>query len=214
VSAFALPPRFHNVLSYSGAFLVLPILLDWSRAGALLPAAMWCAHFLRRTAESLWVHRYSGRPVPPADYLVEYTYYWGFAAWIAWGLSAAEWGLPSLGTQIMGGGIFLGGECGNAWSHLYLRSLRADQGSQEKQLPARGLFSWVACPHYLFEIISWIGFAILTQVWGSVAFLLVGAGILSSYAWARHQAYRKVFDGLDGRELYPKKRRALVPLIF
>ncbi len=213
-SRFSLPPRFHNALSYSGALLVLAIRVDWSHPGVAIPAALWCFHFARRTAESLWVHRYSGRPVPMTDYLVEYSYYWGFAAWIAWGVSSPEWSSPAVGAVAVGSAIFSAGEIGNAWAHLYLRSLRVESGSDKKRLPSRGAFSLVSCPHYLFEITTWVGFAIVTQVWGSLAFLVLGAGILGSYAYARHQAYRKEFDGLEGRELYPAERRALVPFVF
>jgi hypothetical protein len=54
----------------------------------------------------------------------------------------------------------------------------------------------------------------LTGTWAARAFFVVGAGILASWAHARHVAYRKDFDGLDGREKYPDVRRALIPGVF
>jgi very-long-chain enoyl-CoA reductase len=66
----------------------------------------------------------------------------------------------------------------------------------------------------LFEILSWVGFNLVTQTWAGVAFMLVGAGILSAWAHTRHVAYRKEFDGNGGRERYPEQRRALVPFVF
>lgn len=171
-------------------------------------------HFARRTAEALFVHRYSGRPIPPADYLVEYLYYWGFAYWIARGLNAST-GSPSDGVFLaVGLAIFLVGESGNAWAHQKLRALRSSSGSTERKIPSGGAFELVACPHYLFEITTWVGFAVMTRVIGAYAFLGLGAAILATYARTRHVAYRKDFDGQDGRELYPAKRRALVPLVF
>ncbi len=209
----ALPPRVHNALSYGVAALMLPLCLQWGKPQTLVIAGAWVFHFTRRTAEALFVHRYSGRPVPPADYLVEYLYYWGFAYWIARGLNAATAEADTL-LLALGLAIFVVGEAGNTWAHQKLRALRASVGSSEKNVPRGGIFELVACPHYLFEITSWIGFAVMTRVVGAFAFLGLGAAILATYARTRHLAYQKEFDGRDGRALYPATRRALVPLVF
>jgi very-long-chain enoyl-CoA reductase len=206
--------RLHNTVSYLGAALVMAALVQWEKAAAAPVAALWIFHFLRRAAESSWVHRFSGKPIRPSEYLVEYLYYWGFATWVALGISASTWSpvMPALFT----GGllIFVVGELGNTWAHLALRKLRSSSGSTEKAIPQGGLFSLVSCPHYLFEITSWIGFAVLSWTWGSLAFLGLGSAILASYASSRHRSYRETFDGKDGRALYPARRRALIPFIF
>ncbi len=72
--------RTYNTISYAGAACVMGIVFDWRSGLAALMAGLYVAHFLRRTAESLWVHRFSGRMVPPSDYLVEHLYYWGCRA--------------------------------------------------------------------------------------------------------------------------------------
>lgn len=208
-----LSPRAHNVLSYSVTALIMMICADWSQPSVRWLGGLWIVHFLRRTGESLWIHRYSGRPVPPSDYLVEYLYYWGFAVWIAKGINDSAH-LSAPWVTAVGAALFAIGECGNAWAHLRLRGLRGEGGSSEKKVPRGGLFELVSCPHYSFEICSWLGFSIMAQVLGSFVFLVVGAGILSFYAFTRHQAYRKEFDGQDGRALYPRSRKALVPMIF
>lgn len=217
-------PKRHNALSYGVAAAVFPavVLLSEGPAGGYvrLVTGLWCFHFLRRTAEALWVHRYSGRPVQVADFLVEYAYYWGFATWIALGVSGA--GTRSLSDPVLWAGIalFVLGEAGNTWAHQKLRALRssplqsAAAGQSERKLPDGGLFSLVACPHYLFEITSWLGFALVSRVWGAWSFLALGTGILISYARARHLAYAQEFDGKEGRSLYPKARRALVPFVL
>ncbi len=217
----ALPPRVHNALSYGVAALVLPLCLEWGRPQTFLIAGAWIFHFTRRTAEALFVHRYSGRPVPPLDYLVEYLYYWGFGYWIARGLNASTASLNASTASeatthlfILGLSIFVLGEAGNAWAHQKLRALRTSFGSSERKLPRGGAFELVACPHYLFEITSWVGFAVMTRVTGAFVFLGLGAAILATYARTRHLAYQKEFDGRDGRALYPTTRRALVPLVF
>jgi len=209
-----MPPRIHNTLSYSLAAVVFLCVMPWERAAAALVAALWVFHFARRTLESLFVHRYSGRRVPPADYWVEYAYYGGFAAAIAWAVGQAGWALPRAWPTLLGVGVFLGGEAGNAWAHQKLRALRSAPGEVRKQVPHGGTFEWVSCPHYLFEITSWAGFALVTRVLPAYVFLALGAGIVTSYAFARHRKYKAEFDGQDGKELYPKGRRAIFPGIF
>jgi very-long-chain enoyl-CoA reductase len=207
-------PRLHNALSYSGAALVFLACLPKAAPQAALVGGLFCFHFLRRTLEALFVHRYSGRPVPPSDFLVEYVYYWGFAAWIAWSLGRPNW-VPPSSTQWLGGGlVFLLGEAGNAWAHQKLRALRMQSGESKKGIPSGGLFEWVSCPHYLFEIVSWCGFFWVTRVWASGAFLALGAAIVASYAYSRHRSYKKEFDGQEGRASYPLRRKAIVPLLF
>jgi very-long-chain enoyl-CoA reductase len=211
-------PRVHNVVSYSVTLLVFFAVLAWRARGAALSlnaslgAALWASHFLRRTLESAFVHRYSKPSVGAADYLSEYLYYWGFAAWIAWSLAAPSHRAPALGVQGLGLALFVLAEAGNARAHVILRSLRAP-GTRDKRIPRGFLFEWVSCPHYLCEILSWVGFNLVTTTLAGLAFLIVGAGILGAWAHTRHVAYRKEFAAGTG-ERYPAKRRALLPGVF
>src|SRR6478609_7062415 len=212
-------PRVHNVVSYSGALLVFWAVLGWRARAVAVPfsaglaAVLWSVHFVRRSLESAFVHRYSKPSIAAADYLTEYVYYWGFGAWIAWSVTAPTERPPLLSLQVLGLAWFVLAEAGNARAHLMLRALRTP-GGREKPIPRGFLFETVSCPHYLFEILSWVGFNLVTQTWAGLAFMLVGAGILGSWAHTRHVAYRKEFDGVDGRELYPARRRALLPFVF
>lgn len=216
-----MPPRAHNLISYGFALLVFVAVVGLrarSASAALQPVAllagfMWCFHFARRAAESAWVHRYSKPSVPIADVATEYVYYWGFAAWNAVSLTAESYRGPAPWFVVLGAVVFATAEWGNARAHRMLRDLR-HPGARTRALPRGFLFEHVSCPHYLFEILSWAGFALLTQTWSAAAFLLVGSGILGAWARARHLAYRKEFDGLQGRELYPVSRRALFPGLF
>lgn len=178
-----------------------------------LGVVMWCYHFGRRGAESAWVHRYSKPTVPLGDVLIEYVYYWGFAAWIAVSLTPYASHTPNKWLTLPGVLLFIVAERGNAHAHRMLRDLRPE-GSKQRVIPRGFLFERVSSPHYLFEILSWVGFALVVQTWAATAFLVVGAAILASWANARHVAYRKEFDGQDGREPYPTSRRALIPGVF
>jgi very-long-chain enoyl-CoA reductase len=212
-------PRVHNVLSYSLTLLVFWAVLLWRapsaglNANAELGAALWSAHFLRRTLESAFVHRYSKPSIGPGDYLTEYIYYWGFAAWIAWSLAAPSHRAQSMPLQLAGMLVFALAEAGNARAHWMLRGLRR-AGTNEKLIPRGFLFEWVSCPHYLCEILSWVGFNLATQTLAGLAFMLVGAGILGAWAHTRHVAYKKDFAGQGAGEIYPSRRRALFPGIF
>lgn len=192
-----------RILSGEGTLLV-PVI-----AGFVL----WCVHFARRAAESLFVHRYGKSKVPTSDVVTEYVYYWGFAAWNAWSLTSSSYRAADHWVVLVGVGVFAVAELGNARAHRMLRDLRP-VGTNARVIPRGFLFERVSCPHYLFEILSWVGFAVVVQTWAALAFLVVGAGILGSWAHTRHVAYRKDFDGLDGREKYPEQRRALVPGVF
>lgn len=212
-------PRVHNVVSYSGALFAFWGVLAF-RASTLgvsklaaCAGALWSVHFVRRTWESAFVHRYSKPSIGPSDYLTEYAYYWGFGAWIAWSVTAPSARVLPLLVQALGLLIFVCAETANAHAHRVLRDLRAP-GSGQRQIPRGFVFRRLSCPHYFFEILSWVGFNLVTGTRAGLAFMLVGAGILSAWAHTRHAAYRKEFDGQDGRELYPTERRALVPFLF
>jgi very-long-chain enoyl-CoA reductase len=178
-----------------------------------IAAALWCAHFARRAAESAGVHRYGKPRVPTSDVITEYVYYWGFAAWNAASLTSPSYHAPAPALVALGIAVFTVAELGNAKAHRMLRDLRP-AGTALRVIPRGFLFERVSSPHYLFEIASWVGFAIVAQTWAALAFLIVGAGILSSWAYARHRAYLEAFDGQDGREKYPAARRALIPGVF
>jgi very-long-chain enoyl-CoA reductase len=212
-------PRVHNVLSYTVTLVVFAAVFA-ARAlhGGVTPVAwlglaLWCEHFARRAAEAAWLHRYGKTAVPVADVVTEYVYYWGFAAWNAWSLTSRTYAQPPAWLIGLGALVFVGAELGNARAHRMLRDLRP-AGTKLRVIPRGFLFERVSCPHYFFEILSWVGFALLAETWASRAFLVVGAGILGAWAHTRHVAYRKDFDGHEGREKYPDSRRALIPGVF
>lgn len=214
IARLSISPRAHNIVSYAGAALMMGFLAEFDASQRGMASGLWVFHFLRRTVESIWVHRYSGRPIPPADYLVEYLYYWGFGAWVATSLASSSYEATSLPLFFTGFALFAVGQVGNTWAHQKLRKLRPARGLKTRSLPEGGLFSLVACPHYLFEIVTWAGFALLCGTWAAVVFLAVGTVILTGYALSRRAAYLSEFDGKNGRPLYPASRRALIPFLF
>jgi very-long-chain enoyl-CoA reductase len=212
-----MPPGAQNVISYA-VTLVVFLVVGFGRQNSVTEsfavcATLWTIHFLRRTLESAFIHVYARPLVPVADVVGEYVYYWGFSFWIAWGASSPDHILPTMPVLLLGLSGFLVGEAGNFICHLKLRQLRG-AGSKDRRIPHGFLFEYVSCPHYFFEILSWIGFTMVAQTWGSLAFLVVGSFILGSWALKRHRAYIQQFDGREGRKLYPDNRKSLVPYLF
>jgi very-long-chain enoyl-CoA reductase len=210
-----MPPRLHGTIAYIGALLVflLVVAVRGATADVVVLGALWTIHYIRRASESLFVHRHRNWRVSASEGAATYVYYWGFGSWIAISLTEPSFRSPNVLWLAAGIALFLLGEAGNTWFHLRLRRLRAP-GTEERVMPTGGLFNLVSCPHYLFEILSWIGFALAAQVMAAYAFLALGTAILMVFAWQRHRAYRRAFDGREGRPLYPPKRRALVPFVF
>jgi hypothetical protein len=176
---------------------------------ALLAATV--VHFGKRCFESLFVHRYS-KPTGTGAFLL---IIWAYATMVlasgyfqthavseADGLRR-ELRLPLL----MGAALFLLGQAINLYHHLLLARLRAD-GRPDYRVPQGGLFRWVACPHYLGEIIAWAGYAVmagLLPAWGNAFVVLcyLGARSRSTLRW-----YREHLPG------WPRERRGLFPLLF
>jgi very-long-chain enoyl-CoA reductase len=173
--------------------------------------ACWLAHFVRRSLESAFLHRYSKPSFPWGDAIVEYLYYWGFGFWIGWSLAGVEpeswFGVRSVGIL-----VFALAELGNHAMHRQLAALRSD-GAVDKRLPEGRGFQWVSSPHYSFEVTSWIGFTLLTLLPAAACFLALATAILSFWAWQRHKAYHELFPATAATP-YPPRRRALVPFVF
>jgi very-long-chain enoyl-CoA reductase len=221
-ASITFPGRPHDVFSYSGALLIFVAVIlirselthrycDWLSLCSVA-SLLWCCHFSRRIIECLWVHRYAGRRVPIGDAIGEYAYYWGFGVWNAFALtSMANRALDRVG--IVGVALFVTGELGNNWAHRKLRALR-QPGTNERGIPRGGLFNWVSCANYTYELLLWTGFCVLCRTVASAVYLVGIVGILGSWARKRHLRYHQFFDGKENRQLYPAQRRALIPFIM
>ncbi|MBI5647752.1 MAG: DUF1295 domain-containing protein [Ignavibacteriae bacterium] len=219
--------RTHLAVSYSGALIFFYVMLhyhiDSERlhiAGHdtwimpwMVPALMWTLHFLRRTYESMRVHRFGAGTLAWVKAPVPWMYYWGFALWIAYEVTGAGPQPPAWEFRVAGTLLFLCGEIGNAIAHVMLARLRHADGTRQG-LPRGFLFEYVSCPHYFFEIVSWIGFCFVTATLSSLAFAAATTCILTVWATQRHRAYHRTFDGREGRELYPADRKVLVPFLY
>jgi hypothetical protein len=193
----------------------LPILVYaglWDQAGApksayhLAMLGAFVFHFAKRIVESLWVHRYS-RETPAGAFVNIAVGYSAMAASLSYFQNRAPGG-DELSTMFFRGlALFVVGEALNGYHHVLLRGLRKP-GSSRYILPRGGLFRWIACPHYLGEILAFVGYAIMGGLligWGIVAVVVVYlvARSRSTVAW-----YQQKLGPL------PSSWKGIVPFFF
>ena len=217
---------------------------DGVATAALWGPRLWYVHFARRMLEVLYVHAYR-RKNTMMDMLfaaASYTFYGicvantvrpaAFAAATAVQASntAADTGKFSPRLRLaLGLLLFAVGEVGNAWSHMQLRWSRQKAEAktktvtgvttwskpQGKVIMSGGLFNYVTCAHYFYEILTWAGYLLCTHDAGGAKLVFQWSlGGLAMMAYTRHSKYRAYFDGKEGRPLYPPGKKALIPFLL
>jgi protein-S-isoprenylcysteine O-methyltransferase Ste14 len=202
-----IPSRLAMIILYG-----LPVLfaLVWG-AGYLASAnlAQWIvfgvvvAYFAKRTLESAFLHKYSGS-VQPLTW-VSIAFFYTFVAAMLIFLNGQT--APSVDVFFwLGLGLFLVGLGGNFYHHRLLSNLR--QKDANYHLPRGGWFAYVACPHYFFELLAWLGIVLMSRhLFALLAFVgMLGYLVLRSIktrAW-----YRARFAE------YPPERKCMIPFMF
>ncbi|KAL6880189.1 hypothetical protein ACP4OV_011754 [Aristida adscensionis] len=193
----------------AAASFAVPGAVEGARA-ELLSAAL-AVHFLKRVLEVLFVHRYSGSMPLPTALTISTSYLLSTVTMIyAQHLSR---GLPDPPVDLLYPGVLAVavGLAGNLYHHYLLSTLRAgDAGGGDKRykIPRGGLFELVACPHYLFEIVGFFGFAMIAQTAYALAVASGTAAYLAGRSCATRRWYESKFEG------FPPRIKALVPYIL
>ena len=191
--------------------------LDWSlrskhRWFVAIPILMWVAHFARRFIEVILL--YSSRKevkYPVAILSVVVRSFFCFC--IGWSLNYnLDYESPSLGFMIVGLLVFVTGEVGNCLCHIHIIRTTAN-----RVVTLGGIFNYISRPHYLFEIMSWLGFALATFTLPTLMFLFLNTSIHLVRGHQRHIKYRELEMTREGREVgttYCAKRKAVIPFLF
>ena len=180
-----------------------------------LAAVCHSFHYMKRILETKFVHRFSHNSMPIRNLFRNCSYYWTFAAWLAYYINHPLYSEPIYGNAqvYLGLACFVLCELGNLSIHLAFQSMRP-KGTSKRQVPKpngnplTNLFYLVSCPNYTYEAGAWISFAVMTQALVVFFFAVVGFGQMAIWALAKHRNYRKEFDH------YPVSRKAIVPFLL
>lgn len=136
----------------------------WTLA-AQLGVGAWIGHFVKRELETVFVHKFSRPTMPLTNLFKNCFYYYAFALAVGYPLCHPLFTAPAAWSQVLlGGGIMAASELVNLAVHLQLSSMRPAEGSTKRDTPGGPLFALVSCPNYTAEVLSWVGFSIMTQV--------------------------------------------------
>ena len=206
-SVSGIPSRLSMFILYS-----TPIVALYFSARNYLPTAnaiQWIVlasvfiHFAKRVLESLFLHKYSGVAGLLTTILIA-SFYSTAAYLIGW-LNAAP--IPAMDIWfVLGIVIFLAGIAGNFQHHRLLADLR--KNSLDYFIPKGGWFEFVVCPHYLFEIITWLGIALLSRHLAAWLVLLFVIDYLSARSIRTLKWYHEKFSD------FPKDRKAILPFVL
>jgi very-long-chain enoyl-CoA reductase len=209
-------------LEYFGPMVIYPLfyfgtpLIYGAPHAPVLAQRLACAyhtfHYAKRIAETFLVHEFSHGTMPIANLFRNCGYYWSFAAAISYFVNHPAYTSPPEARVKAAFGAAMVCQLLNAYAHIVLSRLRAD-GSKGYKIPYSLLagFNFVTCANYMWEILGWACFNVATQSVMGVVFNVCGAGQMALWAIAKHARLRKVFDGKDGRQRYPRRWKMLPP---
>lgn len=205
----------------------------------LLVASLLALHFGKRVAEVIGLHKYSGSVQAAASGFIGFFYalvvllICSQQHKVPASLYAQR---PSSTSLALGLCLFALGEAGNLYHHALLARLRnpreqvaftaaavsatpstadalaappAAPPARQYTLPRGGMFELVTMPHYFFELVAWLGIALVAQQANA---LLVFAGMVS-YLSGRAVATTQWYMGKFGKS-WPASRRHIVPFLF
>mmetsp|Transcript_35896 Transcript_35896/g.32297 ORF Transcript_35896/g.32297 Transcript_35896/m.32297 type:complete len:327 (-) Transcript_35896:24-1004(-) len=186
-------------------------------------------HYGKRELESCFLHVFSHDTMPFKRIFINSFHYWFTCGTCISVELYYFWKNPeySEAFQYLLIGLFCVFEFLNFMCHKTLKELRAkvekevksDQYGELKMRSARGIprgwgFDLVTCANYLWEVCVWTTFAIFVRCWSAYVFLLFSFYQMAEWALGKHRGLKKRFDGQEGRELYPKHRKAIIPFVL
>ncbi|KAG0568829.1 hypothetical protein KC19_6G047800 [Ceratodon purpureus] len=191
----------------SGVASFLQHALTASDDRLLLVAAALSIHHVKRCLEVLFVHKPSGSTGIDAVTVISSSYLSQTCLLLYSQLLSAGTESQTPNLQYLGVALFLTGIAGNAYHHWKLAHLRKD-GSKSYVVPRGGLFEIFVCPHYVFEMVDYVGVALISQTlfgWCMASFTIF---YLTGRSIATKDWYKKKVDG------FPEDRSVVIPGIF
>lgn len=202
--------RTGMLIIYAPAFILGTLVCSGTFTAVLpstSPAAALClVQFAKRVLEVLFLHKYSGNVGLSTSSMIG-TYY---ALTTLLVCSVGEPNPPDALFKV-GVALFTTGLLGNLYHHSLLASLRSSgSGSTKKYVvPQGGLFDFVAAPHYFFELVGWLGIAVVAHHTNAYLVFASMSTYLSGRAVSQNQWNREKFP-----EEWPSSRKNLVPFVY
>ncbi|KAG2447625.1 hypothetical protein HYH02_007543 [Chlamydomonas schloesseri] len=169
-----------------------------------LACGYWCFHYAKRIVETFTVHKFGHATMPIFNLFKNCGYYWGYAAYVSYFVNHPLYTAPNQTVSVACLAVAGLMQLGNLWSHLILAGLRKP-GEKDYKIPKGGLFNFVTCANYTFEIWGWLLFSVSVQSIPAYLFAATGAAQMTQWAIAKHNRLRKLFDGKEGRPKYPRR---------
>ncbi|KAI3993810.1 hypothetical protein MKX01_002823 [Papaver californicum] len=145
-------------------------------------------HFFKRVFEVLFVHKYSGGMRLDSAIVISLSYTLSAISMIYNQHLMRGIPDPQIDLKLLGGMVFLVG--------IGIK------------IPTGGLFGLVICPHYLFEILIFVGISFMSQTLYPFAFTAGTACYLTGRSYVTRKWYLSKFPN------FPKHIKALVPFVF
>ncbi|KAF8395499.1 hypothetical protein HHK36_019445 [Tetracentron sinense] len=165
-------------------------------------------HFFKRIFEVLFVHKYSGGMLLDSVILVSLGYFISITTMIYAQHLTGGVPDPPLDLKYIGVVLFFVGIGGNFYHHFILSKLREKGGDKGYKIPKGGLFDMIICPHYLFEILGFLGISFISQTVYAFSFTIGSTFYLMGRSYATRKWYLSKFEN------FPKEVRALIPYVF
>ncbi|XP_043702985.1 3-oxo-5-alpha-steroid 4-dehydrogenase 1-like [Telopea speciosissima] len=195
---------------YTPAFLAgvvsFSIFPDEGLRFMLVDAAL-TIHFLKRILEVLFIHKYSGKMVLDTVIPITLSYFISTASMIYAQHLTQGFPEPTVDLKYIGVALFFVGIGGNLYHHYLLSRLR-EKSDLGYKIPKEGMFNLVLCPHYLFEILGFVGVFFISQTLYSFSFTLGTLMYLMGRSYATRKWYLSKFENLS------KEVKCLIPFVF
>ncbi|KAI0232686.1 hypothetical protein LSAT2_017015 [Lamellibrachia satsuma] len=188
--------------------------LDWSQRASqrwfvAISILMWVSHFMRRFLEVMFLYT-SRKAVTYVNAFVSLTIRTFFCFCVGWSLNYhLLYDPPAVGFMVVGVLVFILGEVGNCLSHIHI--VRA---KEHRVVPLGGMFNYISRPHYLFEIMTWLGFALTTFTLPTLMFFMFNSTVLLTRGHQRHAKYREREMMRESSTKYCSTRKAIIPFLF
>jgi very-long-chain enoyl-CoA reductase len=172
-------------------------------------------HYGKRILECIFLHPVGVEKlrVFTTEFLGFVFYYWVlFGVLVGYVLFESNYfnknNSPNIINVVLFSILFLVSEYNNFKSHYILKEIK-EKNSGQRGIPYGGMFEYVSCAHYFWELMSWTAFSLLTGLCTAWLFTLFSLISMGSIANKKHKIYINYFG-----DSYPKNRKAFIPFIF